>query len=86
MVSLKDLHIEIISPTGIIFDDYCYMATIPSTNGELGIMKNYEPTLSRLKAGKINIYNNKQEITKSFEINGGFANNIENKLIVLLDN
>ena len=86
MNNFKALHIEIISPAGIVFDDYCHMATIPTTNGDLGIMKNYESTLSRLRAGKIDIYNDKSQIIKSFEITGGFANNVEDKLIVLLDN
>lgn len=82
----KALHVEIISPAGFVFDGYCHMATIPTTNGDLGIMKNYEPTLSRLREGKIDIYNNKEEITKSIKVTGGFAQNTEDKLIVLVDN
>lgn len=86
MNEFKALHIEIISPAGVLLDDYCYMATIPTTNGELGIMKNHESTLSRLKQGTINIYNDKNHIIKSFDITGGFANCVEDKLIVLVDN
>jgi len=82
----KNLHIEIISPAGIVFDGNCHMAVIPTTNGELGIMNNFEPTLARLSKGKIDIYNESEKISKHFEVTeGGFAHNVEGKLLVLLD-
>ena len=80
----NQLHAEIISPSGVIFDGYCSMVTIPGSSGDLGIMANHEPTLARLVEGKINIYEG-DKITNNFEIVGGFAQNVENKILILLD-
>ena len=98
MENINRLHIEIISPAGVIFEGSCHMATIPGVNGELGIMNNHEPTLTRLKEGKINIYgqnsmklkednidDHKDKVTKEFKISGGFAHNVGNKLLILID-
>jgi len=47
---------------------------------------NYRPTRSFLKAGIITIYDDKQAIVKTIEINGGFAEVQNNKkLWVLVD-
>ena len=81
----KDLHLEIISPQGIVFDGYCTMATIPGTNGEMGIMNNHEPVLTSLAAGKINVYKDKSKVSDSFDVKSGFANNVHDKLLVLID-
>ncbi len=79
------LHVEIISPAGIVFDDYCHMATIPGNNGDLGIMYDHEPILTRLHEGKISIYSDNNNILKNIEITGGFAHNVEDKLLILID-
>jgi F-type H+-transporting ATPase subunit epsilon len=83
--SESKLHVEIVSPTGLVFDDYCHMVTIPGVDGDYGIMNNHEIILTRLKEGKINIYNNSEKLIKDFTITGGFAHNVEDKVIILLD-
>lgn len=80
-----NLHVEIISPSGFVFDGFCHMATIPSTNGEIGILVNHEPTIAMLKEGQINIYDSNEQLIKHFDVTGGFANNLENKLLILID-
>ncbi len=85
MSNFKGLRVEIISSSGIVFDAYCHMATIPTTNGELGIMKNHESTLVKLKEGEVNVYNDKNEIIKTLKVLDGFAHNIKNKLLILID-
>lgn len=80
-----NLHVEIISPTGFVFDGFCYMATIPGAKGEIGIMARHESTITSLKEGKINIYDHDKQIIKTIEVTSGFANVIENKLLILID-
>lgn len=80
----KKIHIEIISPSGVVYDDHCNMVTIPGSDGDLGIMLNHEPILTSLKKGKISIYNN-NNISKEIDIVGGYAHNVEDKIIILLD-
>lgn len=80
------LKIEIISPAGIVFEGQCFMATIPSVAGEIGVMQDHEAFVSALKQGKIIIFGDKQEIVKEIDVAGGFAEISDGqKLIVLID-
>jgi F-type H+-transporting ATPase subunit epsilon len=79
------LRVEIIAPSGCVFDGYCHMATIPGTNGDLGIMDNHVPTLARLRKGKVSIYNKGNKPVKDFDIEEGFASNVDDKLLILVD-
>jgi F-type H+-transporting ATPase subunit epsilon len=85
MSNSNQLHVEIISPSGVVFDGNCHMVTIPGTNGDLGIMNNHEPTLAKLREGKISLFDKDQKLSKEFDIVSGFANNVENKLLILVD-
>jgi len=85
MTKADNLHVEIISPSGFVFDGYCYLVTIPGTEGDLGIMNNHEPTLAKLREGKISIYDENNKIIQDFAVTGGFAQNTEGKLLILLD-
>ena len=62
------------------------MTTIPSSEGEMGVMLGHESVIATLKAGLITIYDDKQAIVKTIEIHGGFAEVQNNKkLLVLVD-
>lgn len=62
------------------------MAVIPSVDGEIGVMKNHEFVLVSLKAGQISVYDDKQEIIKTVEVESGFAEMRDiDKLLVLVD-
>jgi len=59
---------------------------ISSSEGEMGVMFGHESVVAALKAGIITIYDDKQTIVKTIEINGGFAEVQNNKkLLVLVD-
>lgn len=83
---IKELHVEIISPEGVLFNGNCSLATIPSADGEMGIMADHEAVLSSLKPGQISIGDDKQNIIKEFSVNSGFAEMFDNKLLILIDN
>jgi len=80
------LKIEIISPSGVIFEGQCFMAVVPSVAGEIGVMQDHEAFVSSLKEGKVLVYNDKQEVVKEVDVAGGFAEISDGqKLIVLVD-
>ena len=81
-----NLEVEIISPTGILFEGKCYMAVVPSVNGEIGVMRDHESFIAKLKAGEVKIFKDGQNQTNSFPLEGGFAE-IEShgRLIILID-
>jgi len=80
------LQIEIISVQGIIYKGSCHLAVIPGVNGDIGVMYDHESLVSELKKGKVEIFDEKESLINSFEINGGFAETHEaSKLVVLVD-
>lgn len=80
------LKIEIISPAGVVFEGPCYLATLPSVAGEIGVMQDHEAFVAALKEGKIIVYNEKQEVLKELDVVGGFAEIHDGKkLIILVD-
>jgi F0F1-type ATP synthase epsilon subunit len=80
------LNIEIVSIEGIVFKGEAYLATIPSISGEEGIMKNHESFITKLKEGKITIFDEKQNIIKELEVEAGFAEIVDGKkLSIIID-
>lgn len=69
----KNLNLELISPSGFLFNSSCNLVTIPTVDGEAGIMQGHELIITTLEAGSVNIYDDKQNLIKSFEIKSGFA-------------
>jgi F-type H+-transporting ATPase subunit epsilon len=81
-----NLNLEIISPTGILFKGECFMATVPSVEGEMGVMYEHEAVIASLAAGQVKIFDANQNVIKTFDVKSGFAE-VQNpgKLLVLLD-
>jgi len=83
---MSALNLEIISPNGILFKGECRLAVVPSVEGDLGIMAGHEMVIVSLREGKIDIYDDKETLIKSFEVTTGFAKmQAANDLLVLLD-
>ncbi len=83
---MSALNLEIISPSGILFKGECHLVVVPSQSGDVGVMHGHEALIASLREGKIDIYDEKQNIIKSFDVKSGFAKmqGIE-KLSVLVD-
>ena len=82
----KELQVEIISPEGYLFNGHCHLITIPSVEGEMGLMADHEAVLANLKEGKIAVFDSHQNILKEFSVKSGFAEMFDNKLLVLVEN
>ena len=83
---MADLKIEIISIEGTIFKGSCYIAVVPSSSGDLGIMFGHEAIISNLREGEINLYDNSQNIFKTIAVKSGFAEmQGEEKLSILIN-
>ena len=62
------------------------MATVPSVEGEMGIMFGHEAVIATLKEGQITVYDDKQNVIKTLEVKSGFAKmQSAEKLLVLVD-
>jgi F0F1-type ATP synthase epsilon subunit len=83
---MHSMNIEIISPEGIIFAGSCQMTTIPSVDGEIGVMRAHESLIAKLKNGKIIVYDAGQKIIKEIDVVSGFAEiSGVDKLVILVD-
>jgi F-type H+-transporting ATPase subunit epsilon len=82
---VKPLSVEVISPSGYLFNGTCHMVVIPATNGEMGIMEGHEALITSLKEGKISLYDDKQNIVNQFEVSAGFVEVLEDKLLALVE-
>ncbi len=82
---MTSLNLEIISPLGVLYKGSCHMAVIPSVDGEMGVMSGHEAVVVNLKAGKIAVYDDKQNLLKTFDVESGFAEQSAEKLLVLAE-
>mgnify|MGYP000010443402 CR=1 FL=1 len=83
---MTNLNLEIISLGGIVFKGQCHLAVIPAANGAIGVMYDHESIITSLKEGKIEIFDDKQNLVKEFDVKGGFAEmHAAEKLVVLID-
>jgi F0F1-type ATP synthase epsilon subunit len=70
---MANLNLEITSPNGILFKGDCHLAVVPATDGEIGFMLGHETITTTLKIGQILLYDEKQNLIKTFPVMSGFA-------------
>lgn len=76
------LHLEVVTPLGVIFDADVNNVVLPGKDGEFGVLKNHSAIISLLQAGIIDIENiNGQH--ELIAINSGHAKVDEFSVVVL---
>ena len=78
------LALEIISPEKLLLARDVDMVVIPGTEGDLGILPGHAKTITSLRGGLVDIYENDQIIDRFF-VSGGFAEITETQCAVLAD-
>ena len=73
--------IEIISPEKVIFSDVVSMATLPSYEGEMSILKDHISIITFLRPGILKI--NKKNDTEKFFVQDGTIEFFNNNLVIL---
>ena len=74
--------VEIISPEKIIFSGEALMVTLPSYEGDMGILKNHISIITFLRPGIIKIKQN-NETFKEFFVQDGTIEYFNNNLVIL---
>lgn len=78
--------ITIRSPTKTLLDQRVVFAVLPGTEGEFGILQNHASFITTLKAGEVKIYReDKNSLTQSIDIKGGFADIKNNHCHLLVE-
>lgn len=74
--------LEIISPTGILFQGEATRVTLPGTVGSFTVLQDHASLLSTLKAGELK-YESDGEV-KTLTVEGGFVDVNNNRVVVCL--
>ncbi len=77
------LKLEIVTPEKRILDETVDSVTIPTANGEVGILSNHAPLISALKSGVLTY--SKGGATEKMVVSGGFLEVGSDKVSVLTD-
>ena len=78
----NNFKIEIISPEKIIFSDDAKMATLPSYEGDMGILKHHISIITFLRPGIIKVQK-KNESFEEFFVQDGTVEYFNDSLVVL---
>ena len=76
--------LEILTPETKLYSGEVYGIQLPGIEGSFEILDKHAPMVSALKAGKLKILTNKTA-TVSYKIQSGFAEIINNKATVLVE-
>jgi len=81
---MANMKLELVTPTGVIFDGDIKVATLPGAEGEFGVLAEHAGTVTLLSAGVIEI--EKADGTMELvAINWGTAKIEESKITILAD-
>ena len=75
------MNVDIITPDENLFTGEASSIIAPGSDGSLGILDNHAPLISSLKEGEIKLTTSEGE--KSFNVNGGVIEVLNNKVIIL---
>lgn len=78
-----NIQLEIVTPTKLILKEEIDQLTVPTTTGEITILPNHIPLLTRVQVGEMTI--KKGAKTSHFAITGGFLEVKDNVISLLAD-
>ena len=64
--------LELVIPTSLAVSEEVDMVVVPGHEGDFGVLYGHTPMLTTIRPGVVSIYTG-EEITKSFFVEGGFA-------------
>ncbi|HEU5004557.1 MAG TPA: ATP synthase F1 subunit epsilon [Candidatus Saccharimonadales bacterium] len=82
------IHLQLVTLTGIKFDDDVYEVTLPTLDGEIGVLQDHMPLVSVATSGAIAIRKNRNDPDRArdiFAISGGVIDVENNNLRVIVD-
>jgi F-type H+-transporting ATPase subunit epsilon len=77
------LHLQIVTPERLAYEDEVDMVLVPGIDGELGILPHHTPLVSLLGVGELKIRKGGDE--ESFAIVGGFLQVRPDKVVVMAE-
>lgn len=81
---METLQLEVLTPSGLIFNGSAKSVTLPGEEGEFGVLPHHVSLTTLLKAGVIDIQKENGK-TESVVVNWGVVQVTQSKVIVLVD-
>ena len=81
---METLNLEVVTPSGLIFDGKAVEVTLPGEEGEFGVLPEHSSLTTLLKAGVVDIEKEDKSI-ESIVVNWGVVQVDEHKVVVLVD-
>jgi F-type H+-transporting ATPase subunit epsilon len=80
---MATLHVQIITPEKIIYNDDVDMIVIPGSEGDLGILPHHVPLFTQVRPGELKV--KKGNVEFYMAITGGFADITGQEVTILAD-
>jgi len=81
---METLKLEVITPSGLIYNGLALSVTLPGEEGEFGVLPHHATLTTLLKAGVIDIEKENKTV-ESVVVNWGVVQVDEEKVVVLVD-
>ena len=81
---MESLQLEILTPSGLIYDGKALSVTLPGEEGEFGVLPEHASLTTLLSAGVIDIELESKKV-ESIVVNWGVVQVNEEKVVVLVD-
>jgi F-type H+-transporting ATPase subunit epsilon len=81
---METLQLEVLTPSGPIFNGSAKSVTLPGEEGEFGVLPEHVSLTTLLQAGVVDIQKENGK-TESIVVNWGVAQITQNKVVVLVD-
>ena len=79
----ENFKLEIISPEKIIFSGTTTMVTLPSYEGDMGVLKDHISIITFLRPGIIKVYKNDNKSSDEFFVEDGTVEYFSDNLVIL---
>ena len=81
---METLNLEVVTPSGSIFNGQAVEVTLPGEEGEFGVLPHHAALTTLLKAGVVDIEKEDKSV-ESIVVNWGVVQVDETKVVVLVD-
>lgn len=81
---METLKLEVVTPSGLIYDGKAVEVTLPGEEGEFGVLPHHASLTTQLKAGVVDIEKEDKSV-ESIVVNWGVVQVNEEKVVVLVD-
>jgi len=81
---METLNLEIVTPSGLIFEGKALEVTLPGEEGEFGVLPHHASLTTLLKAGVVDVEKEDKSV-ESIVVNWGVVQVDEEKVVVLVD-